>query len=133
MKVSSNLQSCPICGQKLQRLQIGDKIKAPPGFFGLVFPHFVMTSFCYNPTKLDPLHYYGHHTDSLVPDFIGIQEFSIDLGHRNVLFGNDYVSGISIIKSSTTTKPLELSFLLVPDFPDLTVLRRRIKTSIVFA
>lgn len=88
---------------------------------------------CYGPLASDPLHYYSHIVDQTAPGILAYQEFSVDLGHKSILFANDYSKQQTLIRNQRNDAPLELSFLIVPDFPSLTSLKKRVRTAIVFS
>jgi hypothetical protein len=87
---------------------------------------------CLNPLASDPLHYYTHIVDTSSPNQMAIQEFSLDLGNKSVLFSNDYVKKNSQIKFHKDGTPLVFPALLVPDFPKLVSLKNKVRTIITF-
>jgi hypothetical protein len=88
---------------------------------------------CYNPLVTDPLHYYTHTVVKSDPNKILLQEFSLDLGNKSILFCNDLHLQKTIIKMAHDAEPLVLNFIIEPDFPYLTSLRKKVRTAITFS
>jgi hypothetical protein len=88
---------------------------------------------CYNPLASDPLHYYHHQVNPVDPDTLAYQEFSVNLGHRYIIFSNHYSLHTSFIKTARGAEPLMIPVLLIPDFPSLEKLKNKIKISMVFS
>src|SRR5271154_3609887 len=88
---------------------------------------------CYNPLASDPLHYYHHRVSQVDPDTLSYQEFSVNLGHRYIIFTNNYSMDTSSIKSAKGSEPLVIPILLMPDFPSLEILKNKIKMALVFS
>jgi hypothetical protein len=128
--------TCPICNNKLL-IQSGkvtgfDFVKKFCNFNTTFHVKTILSATCFHPIQNDPLHYYGHYSDAANPDTILADEMSIDIGRRNVLFANVYCQDNSLIWSKKDSKPLELPFIINPDYPDLKNLKKRIKLSITF-
>lgn len=85
------------------------------------------------PLVEDPLHYYTHVVQLHEPDCIAFQEFSLDLGNKNVLVLNNFVTQKTSIKNDKDSTPLELNFILTTNFADMSALKKKIQTSIVFS
>jgi hypothetical protein len=124
---SDHYYNCPICGMQcgIEKKNQYNHVLRMQGSF--------QQFLCMNPLAQDPLHYYSHMVDPAEPNIVIYQEFSLDLGSKSVLFANNYNTQLSIIKSSYDTKPLELSFIIAPDFPHLTSLRKKVRTAITFS
>lgn len=125
--VPDHFYKCPICGEQCQ-------VEEESGYNRILrkqgsFQHFI----CFHPLVTDPLHYYSHMVDSSVPNEIQYQEFSLDLGHKSVMFANCYAYRQTSITNSYDSKPLELSFIITPDFPDLASLKKKVLTAITFS
>ena len=119
--------NCPICGKtcdidEMQGYNTVLRVQGTCHVFN-----------CYNPLATNPLHYYSHIVEKDKPEFIAYQEFSIDLGTQSVLFGINHIQQKSNIKTSKNMEPLELDFIIVPDFPSLEHLKKKIRTAIVFS
>jgi hypothetical protein len=118
--------NCPICGEPC-------RIEKEEGWnTALRVSGRVSVFLCYNPLAHDPLHYYTHIVEETEPNKIALQEFSLDLGKKSILFTNNFKEQKSIVKDSTDASPLEFDFLMLPDFPFLYLLKKRVKTAIVF-
>lgn len=89
--------------------------------------------YCYNPLASDPLHYYSHIVELDKPEVIAYQEFSLDLGTKSVLFAINHLQQKSTVKNARDASPLELDFVIAPDFPKLDHLKKKIRTAIVFS
>lgn len=128
MKISCSLYlNCPICGKTLE-------VDEEPGWKTTArVQGTCLVSNCYNPLALNPLHYYSHVVDKDAPEVVLYQEFSLDLGTRSVLFGSNFQQEKSTIKSVKDVEPLELDFIIIPDFPDLESLKRKVRTALTFA
>lgn len=124
---SDQFFNCPICGNECQ-------VKTETGYNRTLHVQGPCQIFlCYNPLVSDPLHYYSHIVDKSDPNKISYQEFSLDLGNKSVMFANNYSFQKTIIKNSYDSKPLELSFIIEPDFPYLTSLKKKVRTAITFS
>jgi len=66
-------------------------------------------------------------------NIIAYQEFSLDLGSKSILFAINYVAQTTLIKQSYDSKFLELSFVIEPDFTNLTSLKKKVRTAITFS
>jgi hypothetical protein len=88
---------------------------------------------CYTPLDKMPLHYYSHMVRPEKPNKIISQEFSVDLGNRWVLVTNNYLTQKSYIRAGQATADLEVSTILVADFPNMENLKNKIKMVIVFS
>ena len=118
--------NCPICGQVCRE-------ETQDGWNSSIRVSGKVTNFlCYNPLAQDPLHYYSHIVNNSEPNKIAYQEFSVDLGKRSVIFAINCNSQVSIIKDNSDAEPLELNFVIVPDFPSLYSLKKKIRTAITF-
>ena len=87
---------------------------------------------CFHPCTLDPLHYYSSCVYPNKLSEILVEEMSLNLGSRSVLFSNQYLTGKSYIWSKKDSEQIELPFIIVPDYPKLTKLINRVKLSITF-
>jgi hypothetical protein len=125
--LTSDYLNCPICGQLCRHEEIRG-YDTPLRVQGTC-----QTFLCYNPLANDPLHYYNHIVLNSDPLLLAYQEFSLNLGHKYVLFGINYNKNISLIKNQRNEAPLELGFVIVPDFPDLDSLKSKTRTAIVFS
>ena len=124
---SDHFYNCPICGKQCKVEESRDfnfvlRMQGP-------FQQFL----CINPLAEDPLHYYSHMVDKSEPNRIIYQEFSLDLGSKSVLVANNYLTQTTAIKNNRESSPLKLSFILDPDFPYLTSLKKKVRTSITFS
>lgn len=128
--VPDHFYNCPICGSPC------DVTDPSSGFFYMNLPYVknpCHVFYCYNPLVTDPLHYYSYIVEKDKPDIIAYQEFSLDLGAKSILFAINYLQQKSIVKNARDVQPLELDFVIAPDFPKLEHLKRKIKTAIVFS
>jgi hypothetical protein len=125
MKVKHTNQ-CPICQKELKQDNINPVYGGHPRSQPLIF-------ICCSPLADDPLHYYTHTVMSEAPEWIITQEFSIDLGTKYVLFQNNYDLELSSVRSNKEIDALAIPILLVPDFPQLESLRKKIRLSITFS
>lgn len=128
IRVSCNTYlDCPICGKTCE-------VDEVPGWKTLARVNGRCQVYnCYNPLATNPLHYYSHTVDKDNPEFIIYQEFSLDLGTKSILFGSDFHRQKSTIKSVRDVEALELDFIIVPDFPNLESLKKKVRTAITFA
>lgn len=121
---------CPICRQTLKRDDVNPLYgNSSSSATSSQFNIFI----CCSPLADDPLHYYTHTVETEEPSWIVSQEFSVDLGARYVLFSNHYKVDKSYVKSGKEISPLEIPALLVPDFPNLESLKKKIRMTIVFS
>jgi hypothetical protein len=125
--VPDHFYNCPICGKQCEVEEVTGwnsvyRVQGPCQVFS-----------CIMPLASDPLHCYNHIVFRAEPNQIAFQEFEVDLGNKSVLFANDYRIQHSIIKNSRDAVPLELSFIIVPDFPSLSSLKKKIRTSLTFS
>lgn len=119
--------NCPICGKQCE-------VEEEKGWNSVWRLHGPCQIFsCLSPLASDPLHSYNHVVLPDEPNQIAIQEFEVDLGYKSVLFTNDYRIQHSSIRNNRDAVPLELSFIIVPDFPSLTSLKKKIRTSLTFS
>jgi len=131
MKIQ-HTEICPICQQPLTKTEINRLYSinhlqpSPPFAAADIF-------ICCSPLASDPLHYYNHTVKKDESDWIIFQEFSVDLGSKYVLFRNDYTVDRSFIESDKEIAVLEIPVLLIPDFPKLESLKKKIRTSITFS
>lgn len=126
MKVK-HIQSCPICGGELRQEQSNPLYQLQMRDSGQIF-------LCFSPLFNDPLHYYSHTVATDNSDWIISQEFSINIGSRYVMFYNDYQLDQSSIRSDArSAETLQIPILVIPDFPNLENLKRKIKLSITFS
>lgn len=124
---SDQFFNCPICGNKCS-------VSEESGYnrqLNMQGPRQVFS--CYNPLVNDPLHYYSHVVEKSDPNKIAYQEFSLDLGSKNIMFANNYVVQRTSITNTHEAKPLELKFIIEPDFPYLDSLKKKIRTVITFS
>jgi hypothetical protein len=89
--------------------------------------------YCYNPLASEPLHYYHQQVSPIDPDTLSYQEFTVNLGHRYVIFANHYTLNTSFVKSARGADALIIPVLLMPDFPSLENLKNKIKMAMVFS
>lgn len=122
-------RTCPICQQDLQESDSSPLYSMPASASGSTYQLFL----CLTPLASDPLHYYSHIVKNSDPFSIVFQEFAVDLGSRYVLFSNNYYEGKSLIKSTKDIEALEVPIVLVPDFPNLEGLKKKIKMSLTFS
>jgi hypothetical protein len=129
MKISQ-INICPICRQVLKKNNINPlyniNSQVPLREVGDIF-------ICCSPLANDPLHYYAHVVEKQEPYRIIFQEFSIDLGAKYVIFRNNYEVNKSFINSNRAKELLEIPILLIPDFPDLESLKKKIKLHLTFS
>lgn len=127
INVVTKLQiACPICGC------ICDSRTEQIYSYSLGRHESCQIFLCYGSLAPTNNHYYSHMVSSDAPDKILSQEFSIDMEHDYISFNNDYRFNKSYIYTSHSPEPIELDTILVPDFPDLKLLSKRIKTILVF-
>jgi hypothetical protein len=67
------------------------------------------------------------------PNKLAFHEFSLNLGNKSVLFSNNFLIQKSLIKNNKDSKPLELGFVIMPDFPNLDSLKKKVRTAITFS
>lgn len=119
--------NCPICGKTCEVDEVsGWKIAARVNGMCRVYN-------CYNPLANNPLHYYSHVVEKENPEFLIFQEFSLDLGTKSILFGINFQHQKTTIKAVRDVDALELDFIIVPDFPNLESLKKKVRTAITFA
>lgn len=119
--------NCPICG-------VLCTVHKVEGFHALLNKSGRFTEFFhFDALATDPLHYYTHIVDESAPTIIACQEFAIDVGTKVLLVANDYQQQKTFIRTSRYTKPLEVPMIIIPDFPDLEILKRKVRTSLVFS
>jgi hypothetical protein len=92
----------------------------------------VLIAKCFHPCTLDPLHYYSYYADARDNSIILIEEMSVNIGARSVLFSNHYFRNKSYIWTSQDSDKIELPFIISPDYPKLTRLISKVKVSIIF-
>lgn len=119
------INNCPICGnilqlEELSRYRHNGLSQGPCQQF-----------LCYTPLVTNPLHYYSHVAVPTCSPVI--QEFSLDLGSKHVLVVNNFVIRRTSIKNNKYADPLELNFLITPDFPDCRLLKKQIRTALTFS
>jgi len=125
--VPDHYYNCPICGQAC----LEEKID---GWRTVLKTQGACQQFiCINPLANNPLHYYDHLVDEATPNRIAYQEFSIDIGSKYIMFALDLVHQKTLIKNSVNADALELDFIIVPDFPTLGSLKKKIRTAITFS
>jgi len=143
MKVK-HVNKCPICHQNLEQDKINPLYSNvhPSGWqqpcavarlFSGAVQDVCQVFMCLSPLADNPLHYYSHVVMTTDPKWIISQEFSVDIGSRYVLFSNDYLNDKSTVKSNREAQPLDIPVLLIPDFPSLEGLVKKIKLSITFS
>lgn len=88
---------------------------------------------CYNPLASNPFHYYAGTVLESDPEHLVVEEFSVDLGSKPIIFTNHYQEGKCFIRLDKDKEALELPILMVPDFPELTSLKKKIRTAITFS
>ena len=125
MKIK-HIENCPICYKELRSTNINPIYGGHPRSQPVIF-------ICCSPLAGDPLHYYTHTVNVDAPGWIDTQEFSIDLGNKYVLFYNNYTIPVSSIRSGKNLDALVIPMVLVPDFPKLESLRKKIRLSITFS
>lgn len=119
--------NCPICGKTCEVDEVSGyktpiRVQGPCQIF-----------LCHNPLVTDPLHYYSHIVDKSEPERLAYQEFSLDLGTKSILFAINFQQQKSLIKNAKDITPLELDFIISPDFPKLESLKKKVRTSITFS
>ncbi len=124
---SDHFFNCPICGAKceVEEEKPHNYVQRMQGSF----QQFI----CLSPLASDPHHYYSHMVSRVDQNVIAYQEFSLDLGPKSVLFAANYMAQTTLIKQSHDSKSLELSFVIEPDFPNLTSLKKKVRTAITFS
>lgn len=129
--VPDHFYNCPICGQPCD-------ISEPDSYLGsqingaqLQWP--CQLFICLNPLAIASLHYYAHFVEKSAPHRIAFQEFSLSIGNRVYLFANNLKYQESIVKCDSDSKPLFFNFVIEPDFPDLSLLSKKVKTYITFS
>lgn len=125
---SDHLNNCPICGTQCKVVEEERPHNYVQRMHGS-FQQFI----CFNPLASDPHHYYSYMVNKLDQNVIAYQEFSMDLGPKSILFAINYVAQTTLIKQSYDSKFLELFFIISPDFPDLTSLKKKVRTAITFS
>jgi len=127
--LQDHFYNCPICGKELKVNNNEGKDNYVQRMYGS-FQQFL----CFGPLAEDPLHYYSHLTDKNgKANTLSYQEFSMDLGNKSILVAHNFVAQTTLIKVDHNTKPLELFFILSPDFPYLTSFKRKVRTAITFS
>lgn len=118
--------NCPLCGMDC-RVEDNDKD------FNVLLNRNCRTQqfFCLNPLAGEPLHYYSHIVDKSEPNRIAAHEIRVDLENRYVVLVNNYQIQRSFIRTDSSKYPLQAP-LLVPDFPHLISLRKKIRTALTF-
>jgi hypothetical protein len=125
--LSKQYKVCPICAQILRK-------EEGRGYtYDFHSAQNVKVALCFNPLASDPLHSYCHIIDTSAPDKIAYQEFALDLGNKYVLFANNYQAQTSSIKNNKHGTPFPLPFIVMPNFSDLTSLKNKIRTVLVFS
>jgi len=123
---SDQYYNCPICGNVCE-------FKTETGYNRVLHMQGPCQVFlCYHPLVTDPLHYYSHIVQRSDLNVIAYQEFSLDLGNKHIMFANNFESQKAIIKSAHDSNPLEVPFIVEPDFPYLTSLKKRVRTIMTF-
>ncbi len=124
---SDHFYNCPICGAKckVEEERPNNYVQQMHGSY----QQFI----CFNPLASDPHHYYSHMVSKVNQNVIAYQEFSLDLGSKSILFATNYVAQTTLIKQSYDSKFLELFFVIEPDFPNLTSLKKKVRTAITFS
>ena len=124
---SDHFYNCPICGTKcrVEKENVHNYVQQMHGSF--------QQFLCFHPLASDPHHYYSHMVSTASKNIIAYQEFSLDLGSKSILFAINYVAQTTLIKQSYDSKFLELSFVIEPDFTNLTSLKKKVRTAITFS
>ena len=123
---------CPICNNDLIiEEDYFFKIKGRSTMF-LTNNKKVFFARCFHPCTLDPLHYYSSCIYPYNLSELLVEEMSLNLGNRSVLFANHYFREKSYVWSKKDSEQIELPFIIVPDYPQLTKLINRVKLSITF-
>lgn len=119
--------NCPICG----RACIEEEVDALGTFLRKqgVCQYFL----CYNPLGDQPHHYYNHFVDKADPYKIARQTFSIEVDNQLYICILDLLNQKTLISNGTETLPLEVNQVIVPDFPDLHYLVKKIRTIKTFS
>lgn len=128
--LSEDYASCPICDMDCRMEE-----EHHYSYF-LKRGRRVFVFFCFNPLAKDCPHYYSHIVEKSDPKNIVAHKFYIDLGNKGAIITNDYQSKSSFIRYDYEDRPqapLEFSFLLIPDFPHLTLLKKKLRTVLTFA
>jgi transcription elongation factor Elf1 len=123
---TDHFYNCPICGMDC-------RVEDSPKDFNVLLNRNCATQqfFCLNPLAQDPLHYYSHIVDKSEPNRIAAHEIRVDLEDRYVVLVNNYQIQRSYIRTDSGKYPME-TVLLVPDFPYLTSLKKKIRTALTF-
>lgn len=121
------LDKCPICNNVLKQSKLARFQR-----FGLMLTA-CKQFLCQTPLPHNPLHYYSHIVYESDYTNLLVQEFSLDIDTKFVLVINNYVSSKTLIKNSKESEPLELNFIISPNFSDLASLVKKIRTAIIFS
>lgn len=126
--------TCPVCGNTL----FIEKRISGVGMLRRSFTNktLLVSATCFHPTLKDPLHYYGYFSDANDPYVVLFDEFSINIGNKYVMFSNVYSENRSLIwtkESGNESRSLGLPFIIEPDYPKLTKLKKKVKLSLTFA
>ena len=124
---SDHFFNCPVCGSKckIEEEQPHNYVQRMHGSF----QQFI----CFNPLAADPHHYYSHMVSKMEQNVLAYKEFSMDLGSKGVLFAINFIAQTTLIKKSHDSKFLELPFVIEPDFPNLTSLKKKVRMAITFS
>ncbi len=125
--VPEQFNNCPICGQTCS-------IEEVEGYRTSLQRQGLCQQFlCINPLADNPLHYYLHLVEHSEPTRISSQGFSLEVGNKYYLINLDLMQQKTLIKNSQHGQPLVLDFIIVPDFPALESLKKKIRTAITFS
>lgn len=122
---------CPVCGNKL----LIEKTYNPVGLLKRSYINrtLLVSATCFHTNPDDPLHYYGNFSDAKYPSVVLFDEFSINIGNKYVMFSNVYSENRSLIWSREGSKSIGLPFIIEPDYPNLTSLKKKVRSSITFS
>lgn len=122
---------CPICGKETHNDPKASTMSS------LRHRHYkqqpCQVFLCYNPLAGNPFHYYACTVLNSDLAHVVVEEFSVDLGSKPVIFTNDYLEGKCRIRVDKDKDPLEVAILMAPDFPELISLKKKIRTAITFS
>ncbi|MFA6609036.1 MAG: hypothetical protein WCT07_03980 [Candidatus Paceibacterota bacterium] len=125
------INTCPVCGNEL----FVEITNNPVGILKRSISNgtSLISATCFHPNSKDPLHYYGNFSDAKYPDVVLFDEFSINIGNKYVMFSNVYMENRSLIWSKEGSDSIGLPFIIEPDYPNLTSLKKKVRLSITFA
>ena len=115
---------CPICNRQLRS-------EPDPQSVYQVF-------FCFNPLANETRdHYYSHTISWTEPHALLMQEFNVYVEDKLITCSLNFTRQTTTlyqhqhIENMRSIRPSVLSFMLVPDFPDMAYIKRKIATAMV--